>query len=122
MLKSGQPLRISDIQKELRLSSPSLAQYHIRKLIDMGLVLEKQEGYVVQKVVLKSFFKLRNTIMPFQVFYVVFFGSSLLALLFILESVRPNGLTSFDFLALMVNVVALIASIYETQKTMRNVP
>jgi hypothetical protein len=110
------------MQKDLHLTSPSLAQYHIKKLVEMGLVQDTQEGYVVKKVVLKSFFRIRNTILPFQVFYAVFFGSSLVALLLLLIVRRPEVVTSFDFVAIVVNVVALLASIYETRRTISNMP
>ncbi|MDG6990462.1 MAG: winged helix-turn-helix transcriptional regulator [Nitrososphaerota archaeon] len=122
MLKSGHPLRLSDIQKNLRLSSPSLAQYHIKKLQEMGLVDEKQEGYYVEKVVVRSFFKVRSVILPFQAFFVAFFGLTFVALLVLLLRTRPDSFTSFEFVALMSNAVALLASVYGAMRSTRELP
>lgn len=122
MLKSGRPLRLSDIQKNLRLSSPSLAQYHIKKLQEMGLVNEKQEGYYVEKVVIRSFFKVRNVVLPIQVFFVAFFGLTFVALLVLLLRTRPDSFTSFEFVALMSNVVALATSVYGAMRSTRELP
>ncbi len=118
----GRPIGVSAVQKGLHLSSPSLAQYHLRKLAEMGLVEERPEGYIVTKVVLKSFFRIRNIILPFKVFYAVFFAGSLITLLSILYLGSMRMVTSFEVVAIVVNVVAIVVSLYETGRTLRDMP
>jgi len=117
MLRRRKPLGVSVIQKELGLSSPSVAQYHIRKLLQLGLIKEEQGGYIVDKVVLENIIRIRRISIPVQTAYVAFFGVTLLVLLTIL---RPAAVTSVYFFAVVVNVAAIAVSVYETTKTLRH--
>lgn len=115
MLKHG-PVSISDVQKGLGLSSPSVSQYHIKKLLRLGLIREEQEGYVIDKVVLENVIRIRRTSIPMQTAYVAFFCVTLLILLAFL---RPATIRSVYFFAVVVNVAALGISLYETGKTLK---
>ncbi|MDG6981938.1 MAG: ArsR family transcriptional regulator [Nitrososphaerota archaeon] len=121
MLRTGHAVRQADIQKGLGLSTASLAQYHLRKLVEMGLVSEVQEGYRVDKVIVRSFFRVRNKLLPFRVFYVVFFSITFSALI-VLEAIHPGTITSFQFIAIVGNAVALAASVYDALHTLRELP
>jgi DNA-binding transcriptional ArsR family regulator len=118
MLKHSEPLGITDIQKALGLSSPSVAQYHVRKLLQLGLVKEEQAGYVVDKVVLENVIRIRRVSIPTQTAYVAFFGAAFFILLVFL---RPATLTSVYFFAVVVNLAALAVALYETVKTYRRI-
>ena len=118
MLKQGKPLGISEIQRDLGLSSPSVAQYHIRKLLQFGLIKEDQLGYVVDKVVVENVFRIKRVSIPVQTTYVAFFGVTLFILLAFL---RPPVLTSVYFFALMINVIALGITAFEAVKTLRRI-
>jgi predicted DNA-binding transcriptional regulator len=72
ILRARRPARIGDIQRALGLSSSSLVQYHVKKLIDLGVIKEEQTGYVVVKVLAENVFRIRRRLVPFQVAYVVF--------------------------------------------------
>ncbi len=119
MLRAGKPIRITDVQRDLNLSSPSLAQYHLRKLVSLGLVREEQEGYVVEGAVVMHAFRWRRKLIPVQTAYVVFFSITLLALLTLLDLSR---LDAIEFLALLVNITALSTSAYEAMRTLRELP
>jgi predicted DNA-binding transcriptional regulator len=114
VLKSRVPLGIHDIQRGLGLSSPSVAQYHIRKLLQMKLVHEEGEGYVVEKVVFHNVIRIRRTAIPSQIAYVAFFAASLVVMLTLL---RPAALTSTYAFALAVTLVGLAITSFETAKT-----
>lgn len=116
MLRQGRPVGISDVQRALALSSPSVAQYHIKKLLQLGLIREEQEGYVIDKVVLDNIIRIRRISIPVQTSYAVFFGVTLSILLGFL---RPNTISSLYFFAVMVNMAALAVSLYETRKTLK---
>ena len=118
MLKQGTPLGISDVQKGLGLSSPSVAQYHIRKLLQLGLIREEQAGYVVDRVVFENIIRIRRFSIPVQTAYVAFFSVTLLILLVFL---RPAAMTSVYFFALVINAAALAVSAYEAGKTLKRI-
>jgi hypothetical protein len=66
LVKIGKPEGISEVQKSLGLSSPSVAQYHIGKLLKMGLVREEQQGYVVDRLVLENIIRIRRRAIPYR--------------------------------------------------------
>jgi DNA-binding transcriptional ArsR family regulator len=118
ILKHGGPVGISEIQKGLGLSSPSVSQYHIKKLLRLGLIKEEQEGFVVERVVVENVIRFRRTAIPIQTAYVTFFGITLLILLALL---RPASINSVYFLAVVVNCAALGVSLYEMSKTLKKI-
>ena len=74
VLTSVEPIGVRDIWRNLKLSSPSLAQYHINKIRDLKLIETTVEGkYKVnekeQLYALKSFIKLRGRLVPRLVLY-----------------------------------------------------
>jgi len=86
--KSG----VREVQRELHFSSSSLAQYHLGKLVDLGLLNENGgEYYVADQVkvdVLKDFLRFGSFIVPRFIFYAVFFTiiTSFFGLVVILSS------------------------------------
>ncbi len=113
MLKSRTPLGIHDVQRGLGLSSASVAQYHIRKLLSLRLVREEGDGYVVDRVVLDNVVRLGRTAIPAQTASVAFFAVSLVVLVTLL---RPTNVTPSYAFALMVIVGGLVIAILETRK------
>lgn len=71
--KSG----VREVQRALHFSSSSLAQYHLSKLADLGLLTENGGEYFaaeqVKVDVLKDFLQFGTFIVPRFVFYAVFF-------------------------------------------------
>lgn len=116
MLRQREPVGISQLQKALGLSSPSVSEYHIKKLLQLGLAREEQGGYVVDKVVFENIIRIRRISIPIQTGYVVFFGVTLFFLLLLL---RPVSVSSLYFFAIAINVTALGISSYETFKTLK---
>ena len=60
MLKQRKPVGISDLQRALGLSSPSVSEYHVKKLLRLGLIREEQGGYVIEKVVFDNIIRIRS--------------------------------------------------------------
>jgi len=114
MLRERKPVGISEVQKALGLSSPSVSQYHIKKLLTLGLVKEEQGGYVVDRVVAENVVRIRRISIPVQTAYVAFFGATLAILLAFL---RPPTIDSVYFFAIVVNLSALFVLLYEMVKT-----
>lgn len=74
ILTSKDPTGVREVYRKLKLSSPSLAQYHINKLMDLRLIETTREGKYKanegeQIEALKSFIILRGRLVPRLVFY-----------------------------------------------------
>jgi len=74
ILTSKEPKGVRDIWRKLKLSSPSLAQYHVNKLLDLKLIEATPEGKHQtneneQVEALKSFLRLRGRQIPRLVAY-----------------------------------------------------
>ncbi|MDG6933833.1 MAG: hypothetical protein JRN68_03975 [Nitrososphaerota archaeon] len=68
---------VREVQRALRMSNPSLAQYHLNKLQEMGLLKETAGEYEVSNEVkvdvMKEFLRVGNLMVPRFVFYGAFF-------------------------------------------------
>lgn len=75
-MKSG-VVGVRQVQRGLRLSNPSLAQYHLNKLKELGLVSEEGGEYQVCSEVkidaLRGLLRIGTLLVPRFVFYAVFF-------------------------------------------------
>jgi len=65
---------VRDVWRALKLSSPSLAQYHVNKLLDLEMVSQTRDGkYMAEKKeqveALRNFILLRGKLVPRLIFY-----------------------------------------------------
>ena len=69
---------VREVQRALRLSNPSLAQYHLNKLRELGLLREEGGDHEVASEVkvdlMRDFLRVRTMIVPRFVFYAIFFS------------------------------------------------
>ncbi|MGD0450042.1 MAG: ArsR family transcriptional regulator [Candidatus Bathyarchaeia archaeon] len=73
IITKNEPVGVREIQRKLKFSSPSLAQYHIDKLKNEGLIKEETGGYIADKVILKNLVRFRNMLIPRFFFYFLVF-------------------------------------------------
>ena len=111
IVKSNEPARIREIQRNLKFSSPSLVIYHIQKLKEEGLVKEEALGYVPDKMVLKNLIRVRNSLIPRLFFYTLFFA---LAVIIELTLLLPTVITKEYFIAVFFTILAAIGFGVET--------
>jgi DNA-binding transcriptional ArsR family regulator len=114
--RQAEPVGAHDIQRGLGLSSPSVAHYHIGKLLKAGLVKEEGDGYTVDKAVFENMFRIRKTVFPLQAAYAAFFLTALIVLLTIM---RPTQLYQEYVFAVAVTLVAVGVSMFEAYKVMK---
>ena len=84
ILTSGEPVGVREVWRALRLSSPSLAQYHINNLLKNNLISQTSDGkYVAEEKsrveVLRNFVFLGGRLISRLVFY----GAFILGLLMV---------------------------------------
>lgn len=114
--RQHEPVGVHDVQRGLGLSSPSVAHYHITKLLKAGLLKEEGNGYVVEKAVFENMIRIRRTVLPLQVGYAAFFVTALIALITIM---KPSQLSSAYIFAVLVVAVAVGVSLFEAYKVMK---
>jgi len=90
LLKNGRPMSIREVQKALHFSSPSVAQHHLERLHELGLIHKEEIGgsySLVSEVkigVLRHFVKLGRLLFPRYFFYAVFSTAFYIAYLAVL--------------------------------------
>jgi DNA-binding transcriptional ArsR family regulator len=114
VLKSGHETGIREVQRALKLSSPTLAVYHLEKLEQAGLLKKGAIGYVVDKVYVRNLVRLRRLLIPKYFFYALFFS---LAVVLELTVFRPVVFTREFVFAFIITCAAAISHIYETVRT-----
>jgi hypothetical protein len=86
MIKRKEPVGVREVQRDLLFSSPSVANYHIDKLMQLALISQDGHGryYVVQKVqvgVLQAFVNVGGRAIPRLLFFAAFFTTMFAAYL-----------------------------------------
>lgn len=101
------------LQRQLGFSSPTLAAYHLNKLVDLDLVTKEISEYrLVRQVrvgVLRQFIKLGTFLLPRYVLYAIMFT---LLLVFLVTQIKR--LSFFSSFALMLGVLSTVIAWYET--------
>ncbi|HEY7733770.1 MAG TPA: hypothetical protein VIB07_03145 [Nitrososphaera sp.] len=86
MVKKKEPVGVREVQRDLAFSSPSVANYHIDKLVVLALVTQDEYGryFVIQKVqvgVLQAFVNIGGLAVPRLSFFAAFFTTMLVSYL-----------------------------------------
>ncbi len=105
-----------EVQNGLSLSSPSLAHYHIRKLVEQGLAREEAGGYIVDKIIFENMIRIRRSVIPFQTTYLTLFIATLFIMILFF---RPTALSGVYIFAMLVNVLAIVIFVFETFKALK---
>jgi DNA-binding transcriptional ArsR family regulator len=122
LLRSGKPTTIRHLQRDLSFSSPSVASYHLEKLIDLDLVKKVAGDYELKKTVsleaVSSFVRISRLMIPRYVFYTAFF----LTLLIVFTVGHVGSLSLQGVFALVFGVSGFIITGYETWRQWRLKP
>ena len=113
-IKQRKPIGVREVQRALKLSSPTLAAYHLDKLEEAGLLKQTSEGYIVEKLVLENFVRLRQLLLPKYLFYFAVFAT---AVIFQIVLFRPSQLTREYLFSTSMLIVATAYFAYETATT-----
>ncbi|MDH5779334.1 MAG: hypothetical protein OEZ29_01920 [Candidatus Bathyarchaeota archaeon] len=108
---------MKSVQEALGLSVPTLAVYHLEKLVDLGLVRKNWDGnyHVVPKSfgILKLFVIVGTWIVPRTLFIAIVFAvTSVVFLTYLPDNEQLIW-------ALIPSVIGLVASIYQTVQSYR---
>jgi predicted DNA-binding transcriptional regulator len=114
------PVRLYDIQRGVKLSTSSVANYHVQKLLSIGLIKEDEGqngavGYVAERAVFEAMIRIRRTVIPIWTTATAFFAAGVVLLATLL---RPSVVTSTYIFSLAMGLVALSISVYETYRSL----
>jgi len=120
LLRSGKPTTIRRLQRDLGLSSPSVAAYHLEKLLDMELIRKNATGdYELRKTVslevMSAFVRISQLMIPRYVFYTIFFFT--LLIVFVVGYVHTLSIQGV--FALMFGGSGVVIMAYETWRHWR---
>ena len=122
LLRSGKPTTIRHLQRDLSFSSPSVASYHLEKLMDLGLVKKVRGDYDLKKTVsleaMSSFVRISHLMIPRYIFYTTFFFT----LLIVFVVGYSSSLSVQGVFALVFGVSGLVITGYETWRQWRLKP
>ncbi|MGD0803059.1 MAG: winged helix-turn-helix domain-containing protein [Candidatus Bathyarchaeia archaeon] len=104
------PSGLRDVQRGVGLSTPSLASYHLSRLVEAGYVRQDEEGrYVASEEssteILEGYVKVGTALVPQFLFFAVLF--TILIVFFSLESLLSTGFTIYLITASLAMVVLL---------------
>lgn len=117
LFKMGTPTGIREIQRGLNLSSTSVVEYHVKKLVSMGLVKSTENSqYFVDTIVFENMIRIRRSLIPIQMGYLAFFVTSFVILWFVL---RPSTITNDYIFGLVIAAVGCGIFGYEAVSTIK---
>jgi hypothetical protein len=115
---------VREVQRALSLSNPSLAQYHLNKLRELGLLKEASGEYQISNEVrvdvMRDFLRLGTLLVPRFTFYGVIFS----VFTVYLAAVTVGAYGAEPVLVWFLALLALASAIfwYEAQKAWRSAP
>ena len=109
------------IQRDLGFSSPSLAVYHLDKLLDLGLVTKKGGEYQLKEIVdvrvLRQFMKWKGVVLPRHLTY-----ATMISTLFIFFLSQIREINFYSLFALIFGSLSSVIFWYETLRVWKNRP
>jgi DNA-binding transcriptional ArsR family regulator len=115
LLKTNKPLGIREIQRILKLSSPSIAQHHLARLEEACLVKREYGDYVINRVELENCVIISRFLIPRHLLYLMFAVAVLVLELAVLE---PLSIPAYGIPVGAV-VIFIVIFGYETIKVWR---
>ncbi len=111
-----------ETQRALKFSSPALAVYHLDKLTELGLAEKNFNGeyHIVKAVsvgVLKQFVRFGAVMLPRHLLYATMFTT-----LFVYYLIQFKRVDFYSTFALMLGILAVAITWYETARAWRQKP
>jgi hypothetical protein len=113
-------IRELEVQRSLKLSSPSTSLYHLEKIRELGVAEKNHHGhYSISSEIkvgnLRQFVRFGRLILPRYLFYAAFFWSALI--FYLIESLIAN--VQINPIALVFVICAIAVTTYEASRTWR---
>jgi len=114
LLKSTKPVGVRELQRALDMSSSSVANYHLSKLEDAGLLKREMGGFAVAKYLLENSIKVSRFLIPRYFFYTFF---AVAVLVIELTVMKPSAFYQEYVFSVVAIGILVFFLLYETAKT-----
>ena len=105
LLRSGKPLGVREIQRQLRMKSPGTVKYHLDKLMHLGLVSRIEGKYNAVKPGPTSIYSLyavfMGTLVPRMLVYSIFLTTAFLVYIYLSPPI-DYGLLTLIIISLLI--------------------
>ena len=108
-IKQNKPVGVREVQRALKFKSPTSASYHLTKLEEVGLLKQTTEGYIVEKMVLENYIKLRRMLISKYFLLSLFFAAALIIQIIVF---RPSKLSRDFVFEVLIITIAMASYIY----------
>jgi len=120
LFRKNRPLGVREVQRSLKLSSPSTSLYHLEKIRELGVAEKNHHGqYSISSEIkvgnLRQFVRFGRLILPRYLFYAAFFWSALF--FYLIESSLANVQTNLTAVVFVICAIAITT--YEASRTWR---
>jgi hypothetical protein len=120
LFRKNRPLGVREVQRSLKLSSPSTSLYHLEKIRELGVAEKNQYGqYLIASEIkvgnLRQFVRFGRLILPRYLFYAAFFWSALF--FYLVESLIVN--IQINLTAVVFVICGIAVTTFEALRTWR---
>ena len=123
LVKTAQPMSVRGVQKKLNFSSPTLAAYHLQKLLKMGIIAKTSRGYVLTNTIkigaVFQIIRFGSLLLPRYVFYLSFFTALFLCYLTYILITESFELSIHSGFAIILGLMAILITSYECIRVWR---
>ncbi len=104
LLGKKRPVGPRQIFKDMNLSSPSVAYYHLERLRQQGLLKKTTDGYVItQKINIEGFIYIGKKVIPRLMIYSMFLlGLFIIEILVLYYRIKAGANINIDFIVLII--------------------
>ena len=116
---------VRELQRELKFSSPTLAKYHLERLLELGLVRQNEDGTYsllkeVKVDVVEPFLAIGSLLIPRLLAYAVMI--SILFAYLVVVAIPSGNLALIEYLALVTGGAGLVPLWYESIRSWTRAP
>lgn len=113
-INQNKPVGVREVQRSLKFKSPTSASYHLNKLEEAGLLKQTTEGYIVERMVLDNYIKLRRILISKFLLLALFFATGLIVQILVFRPLQVSR--DFVFGTMMI-IIAFLSYVYLTRTT-----
>lgn len=110
LFRQGKPVGVHEVQRGVGLQAASTAHYHLRKILESGMITETSTGYTVDRSFFEGMVRMGRFVIPIQATFAAFFAT---ILFFLLTVMRPAQVYTVWALALVMACLAV--GVFTTQ-------
>jgi DNA-binding transcriptional ArsR family regulator len=123
--KRDEPVGVRELQRDLEFSSPTLAKYHLQRLVDLGLVKQNEDGGYsllreVKVDIVEPFLTVGSLLIPRLFAYAVTISILFAYLVFV--AIPSGNIPFIEYFAVVTSAAGLVSLWYESLRSWSRAP